>query len=77
LAFYCGVLKSVAFVALVRKAADEIRIVIFFKSFRVKKIDELVIISKKLTNNFTGTVIASRVPYLSRRLPVGPHRYRS
>jgi hypothetical protein len=42
-------------VALVRKAADE-TITIFFKSFGVIKINELVVISNKLTNNFAGLV---------------------
>jgi hypothetical protein len=43
-------------VVLVRKAADEIRITIYFKSFGVKKINELVVSGKKLADNFAGLV---------------------
>jgi hypothetical protein len=50
------VLKSIACMALVRKAADEIRITVFFKSFGVKKINELVVTSNQLTNNFADLV---------------------
>jgi hypothetical protein len=40
---------------LVRKAADEIKITIYFlKSFGVNKINEFVVTSNKLTNNFAG-----------------------
>jgi hypothetical protein len=46
LTIYDRVLKSIACVALVRKAADEIRIAIFFKSFGVKKVNELVTSNK-------------------------------
>jgi hypothetical protein len=55
LRFYGRVLKPVASVALVRKAANEIRITIFFSdSYRGKKLNELVVTSNKLTNNFAG-----------------------
>jgi hypothetical protein len=48
--FYCRV-------ALVRKAADEIRITIFFfKSFGTKKIHEFLGTSNKLTNNVASLV---------------------
>jgi hypothetical protein len=50
LTFYGTVLKSIACVALVRKAADEIKITIFFKSLGVKKINELVVPTNKLKN---------------------------
>jgi hypothetical protein len=52
---YGGVLKLTACVSLVGKAADKRRIYLFFKSFRVKKINELVATSNKLIN-FTGLV---------------------
>jgi hypothetical protein len=61
LTFYGTVFKSVACVAIVRKAADEIRITIFFKSIGVKKIDELIVSGNKLTNNFEGPI--TRVRY--------------
>jgi hypothetical protein len=48
-----GTLKSVT---LVRKAADEVRIFIFFRFFGKKKINELVVTCNKLTNNFAGLV---------------------
>jgi hypothetical protein len=54
--FYDRVLKVNRMVALVLKAADEIRITICFKSFGVKKINELVATSNKLTNNFAGLI---------------------
>jgi hypothetical protein len=60
------VLKSMACVALVRKAADEIRITICFISFGAKKINELVATSKKLTNNFVGLVTSGLGPDLAR-----------
>jgi hypothetical protein len=45
---FCGrVLKSIACMALVHKAADEIRITIFFKFFEVNKINELVVTGNK------------------------------
>jgi hypothetical protein len=47
---FCGrVLKSIACVALVHKTVDEIRIMIFFKSFGEKKTNELVSTGNKLT----------------------------
>jgi hypothetical protein len=48
LTFYGRVLKSIACVALACKAADEI-IMTIFKSFGLKKINELVVTSNKLT----------------------------
>jgi hypothetical protein len=53
---YCIGLKSIACVAFVGKAANEIRIMPFFKYFRVKKLHELLIATNKLTNNFTDQV---------------------
>jgi hypothetical protein len=47
LTFYGRVLKSIACVVLVFKATDEIRIMIFFKSLGVKKINELVVTRNK------------------------------
>jgi hypothetical protein len=67
---YVGFLKSTACVALVRKAADEIRITIFLKSFGVWKINELVVTSNKLTNNFDGLVTSGLGPDMARGLPV-------
>jgi hypothetical protein len=65
------VLKSIARVALVRKAADEIRITIFFKSFGAKKIKELIVLSNKLPNNFAGLIANGLVPDVARGPPVG------
>jgi hypothetical protein len=56
LALYGRVLKSVPYLALVRKAADEITITIFSKYCGGKKINERLVTSKKLTNNFTDVV---------------------
>jgi hypothetical protein len=64
--FYKMVLKSVACMVLTRKAADEIRLTIFFKSFRVKKINELVTTRKKLTNNFEGLITGGLEPVAIR-----------
>jgi hypothetical protein len=79
LTFYGRVLKSTACVALVlRKAADEIRIVIFFyKSFRVNKLNELVVTSNKLTNNFAGLVTSYLGSDMARGPPVGSHCVKS
>jgi hypothetical protein len=41
-------------VALVRKAAEEIRMI--FKSFAAKKINELAVTSNKFANNFADLV---------------------
>jgi hypothetical protein len=70
LTFYGRVLKSIACVALVQKAADEIRITISFKSFGVKKINELVVTSNKLTNNFASLVTNGLGPDVARGPPV-------
>jgi hypothetical protein len=69
LTFYGRVLKSIACVALVRKAADEIRITIFFTSFGAEKINELVA-SNKLTNNFAALVTSGQGPDVARGSPV-------
>jgi hypothetical protein len=72
LAFYGRDLKSVAYVALVRKAADEIRIIIFFKFFGENKINELVVTSNKLTNKFAGLVTNGLGPDVARGPSLGP-----
>jgi hypothetical protein len=64
--------KLVACVAVVRKAADEIRITTFFKSFGTKKINERILTSNKLTNNFTGLVTSGLGPDVAGGPPVGP-----
>jgi hypothetical protein len=58
---------------LVRKAADEIKISIFFQSFEIKKVDELVTASYKLANNFAGLVTSVFGSEVARRLPVVLH----
>jgi hypothetical protein len=73
LAFYGRVLKLIACVALVRKAADEIKITIFvFKFLGLKKIYALVAITNKITNNFTGLFTSRLGPDLARGPPVVP-----
>jgi hypothetical protein len=57
--------------ALVRKAADEIRITILFKTLGVKKVNLLVVTGKKLTNNFVDLVTSGLGPDVARRPPVG------
>jgi hypothetical protein len=47
--------KPVVCVAVVSKAADEIRITIL-KSFEIKKENEFVVTRNKLTNNISGLV---------------------
>jgi hypothetical protein len=42
----------------------------FFKSFAVKKINELAATSNKLTNNFAGLVTNGLGPDVARELPV-------
>jgi hypothetical protein len=59
-------------VALVRKAAGEIRIKISLKSSGVKKINELVITSNKLKNTFAGLVTCGLGPDVTHGSPVGP-----
>jgi hypothetical protein len=71
LTFYGRVLKSIACVALEHKAAEEIRITIF-KHFRMKKVNEFVVTSNKLTNNFAGLVTSGLGPDVARRPPVAP-----
>jgi hypothetical protein len=63
-------LKSIAG-ALVRKTTDEVRITNFFKSFGVEKINELVVTSYKLTNNFAGLITNGLGPDVARGPPVG------
>jgi hypothetical protein len=46
----------------------------FFKSFRVKNINELVITSDKLTNNFMGLVTNGLGSDMASKPPVGPCR---
>jgi hypothetical protein len=58
-------------VVLVRKAAEEIRGSPFLY-LRAQKINELVVTSKKLTNNFAGLVTAGLGPDMARGPPVGP-----
>jgi hypothetical protein len=73
LTFYGRILKSVAPVTLVRKAADEIRITIFSNhSEQKKKINELVVTSNKLTNNFACLVTSGLGENLARGSLVGP-----
>jgi hypothetical protein len=57
-------------VTIVREAADDIRIMLFFKLLGIKKISHLVVTSKKLRNNFVGVVTNSFAPNVVRRLPV-------
>jgi hypothetical protein len=62
LTFYGWILKSIECVELVRKAADDIRITIFFTSFGIKKTNVLVVTSNKLTNNFAHLVTSGLGP---------------
>jgi hypothetical protein len=57
------ILKSVAFVELVHEATYEIRITIS-SSFRVKKVNQLIITSNKLTNSFVGLLTSDLRPYV-------------
>jgi hypothetical protein len=59
-------------VELVRKATEEVKITIFLKSFGVKKINELVVTSNKLTNNFVGLVASGLGPDVDRKLLTAP-----
>jgi hypothetical protein len=70
LTFYGRVLKSIACVALVRKAADEMRIKISFKSLGIKEINGLVVTCNELTNSFEGLVTSGFVPDVARGPPV-------
>jgi hypothetical protein len=56
-------------VALVFKAADEIRITIFSNPSE-KKINELAVTSNKLTENFAGLVTSGTEPGVARKPPV-------
>jgi hypothetical protein len=71
LTIYGRVLKSIACVALVCKAAVKIRIMIF--SNPSEKINELVVTRNKATNNFAGLITSDLGPNVARRPPVGPH----
>jgi hypothetical protein len=62
-------------VALVRKAADEIRITSFLKSFGLKKTNELTVTSIKLTNNFLGMFASGVLLDVVRGPPVGPRYF--
>jgi hypothetical protein len=65
------VLKPVAFVALVRKAADKtLRNNISLKSFVLKDINEVVVTRNK-TNNFVGVVTSGFEPDVAHEPPVG------
>lgn len=57
LTFYRWALKSEVGAALVPKAAAEISSAIFYKSFRVKKTNELPETNNKSTNHLAGMVI--------------------
>jgi hypothetical protein len=48
----------------------------FFKSFGVKKINELVVTSNKFSNNFAGLVTSGLGPDVILGPPVGPHWHR-
>jgi hypothetical protein len=66
------VLKSTGYVALVCKAANKIWSQ-FFSSFRVQKINEFLVPSTKLTNNFVGLVTSCQMDQtdLHNKIPVG------
>jgi hypothetical protein len=72
LTFYGSFLKSIACVPLVRKAADKIRITIFFTFFGMNNVNELVVTSKNFTNNFAGLVTNGLGSDVARGPPVGP-----
>jgi hypothetical protein len=59
-------------VILVRKAADKVRIKIFVILLS-KEINEHVLSSNKVTNNFAGLITSDLGSDVVRRLPVGPH----
>jgi hypothetical protein len=69
LTFYGRVLQSTA---LIRKAADEIRITIFFSNPSEQRNNELVVNSNKLTNNFAGLVTSGLGQDVARGPPVLP-----
>jgi hypothetical protein len=68
LVFYVRVSKSVTFVTLVRKAADEKIIVAYFKILRRKELNEFVVKS----NNIAGLVTSGLGPDVASVPPVGP-----
>jgi hypothetical protein len=68
LTFYDRVLKRISCVALVPKAADEIKITIFFKYFGENKIKKLAAISNKLKNNLAGLVTSGLGPDVAHSL---------
>jgi hypothetical protein len=58
-------------VAFVWKAADEIRIMIFFKSFGVQRTNDRIITSNKVTNNFAVLVTSGIGPDVARGSLIG------
>jgi hypothetical protein len=60
----------------VREEADEIRSLIFYKSFGINKVNELVVTSNKLTNNFAGLVTSGLGPNVASGSPVLPRWYK-
>jgi hypothetical protein len=73
LTFHSSVLKSTACVALVCKKTDMIRIRIIFRSFGIKKRNELTVTYKKLTNNSVSLVTIGLRRHVACRPSVGPH----
>lgn len=57
--------------ALVRTAADEVRIAILFRSLAASKINELVVTTKNLTNYLASLVTSGRGSNVARGSPVG------
>lgn len=53
---------------LVHDVTDDI-ITIFFRSFGVKKVNECVVISNKLTDKFAGLVLSGLGPVVARGPP--------
>jgi hypothetical protein len=74
--FYGRGLKSVTCVALLRNAADDIRITIFFKSFGEMKINELIVTNNKLRNHFAILVRSGLGPNVGRGPPVLPRSFK-
>jgi hypothetical protein len=58
--------------AIIHKAADEIRIMSCFKTFKIMKINELVVSSNKLTNHFPPWLQVVSGQMWTARPPVGP-----
>jgi hypothetical protein len=70
LTFSGRVLKLIACVTLVRKEGGEK--ITFFKSFVVNKVNELVLNTNKLTNNFAGLVTIGFGPDVACGPPLRP-----